>query len=216
MIGAKQAIHGGGKTSYDAEVEYLESDGLAFICLPYQMAMTDKVAIAYQRASVGTASPVICGARADSANTWGFRLTHEYNKANLSRQSVMMYSGSYNWYSAWISGVDEQLDKMTTSVDLTNGDWVTWDGNSVLLDATRVFYSHGNFGLFGTVDADGARYKDATHHLRIFNFSVWRDGALLFDLIPVRRGNVGFMYDRVSGEFFGNKNVGDFIIGPDK
>ena len=42
-----------------------------------------------------------------------------------------------------------------------------------------------------------------------------RNGVLLRDFIPVRVGQVGYMYDRVSGELFGNDGTGDFILGPD-
>ena len=36
------------------------------------------------------------------------------------------------------------------------------------------------------------------------------------DFIPVRVVTVGYMYDRVSGQLFGNAGTGAFIIGPDK
>lgn len=35
------------------------------------------------------------------------------------------------------------------------------------------------------------------------------------NLIPVRVGNVGYMYDRVSRKLFGNAGTGAFVIGPD-
>ena len=35
------------------------------------------------------------------------------------------------------------------------------------------------------------------------------------DIIPVRIGNVGYMYDRVSGQLFGNAGTGSFVLGPD-
>lgn len=36
------------------------------------------------------------------------------------------------------------------------------------------------------------------------------------DLIPVRVGTTGYMYDKVSGQLFGNAGTGNFILGPDK
>ena len=42
------------------------------------------------------------------------------------------------------------------------------------------------------------------------------NGVVLADMIPVRVGSVGYMYDRVSGQLFGNDGTGDFIVGPDK
>ena len=36
------------------------------------------------------------------------------------------------------------------------------------------------------------------------------------DLIPVRVGQTGYMYDRISGSFYGNAGTGSFTLGPDK
>ena len=50
---------------------------------------------------------------------------------------------------------------------------------------------------------------------RINRYSVTRDGAKILDFIPVRKGTVGYLYDRVSGALFGNAGTGDFVLGPD-
>lgn len=43
------------------------------------------------------------------------------------------------------------------------------------------------------------------------------DGSIIRDMIPVRKGNIGYMYDKVSGRMFGNVHTtGYAIIGPDK
>ena len=50
----------------------------------------------------------------------------------------------------------------------------------------------------------------------LYSFSIEANSKAILDLIPVRVGDVGYMYDRVSGQLFGNQGTGDFIIGPDK
>ena len=45
---------------------------------------------------------------------------------------------------------------------------------------------------------------------------IYQNGILVRDYIPVRVGDVGCFYDRVSGQLFGNAGTGAFIIGPDK
>lgn len=50
---------------------------------------------------------------------------------------------------------------------------------------------------------------------RLYNVELLRNGVKLRDLIPVRVGEVGYMYDQVSGELFGNAGSGSFILGPD-
>lgn len=42
------------------------------------------------------------------------------------------------------------------------------------------------------------------------------DGSPVCDLIPVRKGSTGYLYDRVSGRLYGNAGTGSFILGPDK
>lgn len=63
------------------------------------------------------------------------------------------------------------------------------------------------------------RWNEENNYLnpngRIFYFKWEKDGEPVLDLIPVRVGDVGYMYDTVSGKLFGNSGSGHFILGPD-
>lgn len=50
---------------------------------------------------------------------------------------------------------------------------------------------------------------------RIYWFKVYLFNELMLDMIPVRVGNVGYMYDRISGRLFGNSGTGEFVLGSD-
>ena len=67
--------------------------------------------------------------------------------------------------------------------------------------------------LFATnnkgVLSDGCNFK-------FRNAVIKNNDTLVRDFIPVRVGNVGYMYDKVSGQLFGNSGTGSFILGPDK
>ena len=52
--------------------------------------------------------------------------------------------------------------------------------------------------------------------LKLYRLSIRKDSILLFDAYPVRIGQTGYLYDKVSGELFGNDGTGDFILGNDK
>lgn len=52
-------------------------------------------------------------------------------------------------------------------------------------------------------------------YFRMYNFKVKNSDREIANLIPVRRGNTGYMYDRVNGRMYGNSGTGEFIIGPD-
>ena len=51
---------------------------------------------------------------------------------------------------------------------------------------------------------------------RIYAAKISRGTTIVMDLIPVRVGTTGYMYDKVSGQLFGNAGTGDFILGNDK
>ena len=57
--------------------------------------------------------------------------------------------------------------------------------------------------------SDNTTAKVYSSKLRVGNITVR-------DLIPVRKGTTGYMYDKVSGQLFCNAGKGAFILGPDK
>ena len=68
--------------------------------------------------------------------------------------------------------------------------------------------------LFGT--NRGTIIDSALSGTRIYSFELSLGSETILDFIPVRKGTFGYMYDRVSGQFFGNEGTGYFVIGPDK
>lgn len=60
--------------------------------------------------------------------------------------------------------------------------------------------------------------QERVNGVRMYYFRLQApDGSIIRDMIPVRKGNIGYMYDKVSGRIFGNANTtGYAIIGPDK
>ena len=58
-----------------------------------------------------------------------------------------------------------------------------------------------------------SRYAETVvYSLRLYDIN----GVMIVDAIPVRVGQTGYMYDKVSGQLFGNAGTGSFILGPDK
>lgn len=53
--------------------------------------------------------------------------------------------------------------------------------------------------------------------IQIYEFRIVDDNNnTILDLIPVRVSTTGYMYDKVSGQLFGNAGTGSFTLGPDK
>ena len=51
--------------------------------------------------------------------------------------------------------------------------------------------------------------------MRIASCRIYDNNILVRDYITVRRGTVGYLYDRVSGQLFGNAGTGAFGYGND-
>lgn len=72
----------------------------------------------------------------------------------------------------------------------------------------------GNLYLLG-VNTNGALSlnQDGTY---VKSAKIGKEGLTVRDYIPVRVGTVGYLYDKISGQLFGNANsTGAFILGPD-
>ncbi len=66
--------------------------------------------------------------------------------------------------------------------------------------------------LFGTSGYGDEHYLSDSS---IYELTIMSKTNIIMNLIPVRVGQVGYMYDRVSGRLFGNAGTGSFTLGPD-
>ena len=63
---------------------------------------------------------------------------------------------------------------------------------------------------------NGSPDRSYNYITRIYYLKIWQDKTLVRDMVPVRKGNVGYMYDKVTNRLFGNLSTDDFVLGPDK
>ena len=95
------------------------------------------------------------------------------------------------------------------------GESLSIDG-SLVLDCTDKGVEGNTYPAFLFMLGNPGRppFEKVKFQQKIKSFVV-TDGTTMIDLIPVRIGNVGYMYDRVSGQLFGNSGEGQFVLGPD-
>lgn len=86
------------------------------------------------------------------------------------------------------------------------------DGTKTLNLSSLSFTPYYNIRLFGSAGVNDTYTK---WNGRIYAVQITQGTEIIMDLIPVRVGNVGYMYDKVSGELFGNDGSGEFILGKD-
>lgn len=189
---------------YDAEVEYLESTGTQWIDIGIQgVTKSDEwTAVA---------------SRVENAATTLFGYVQGSTYATLT-----MYHGSRkNVELAWgttgntITSSLPSLDEFHTYSMTSNGSVISLTIDGVTMQQTRnAFNNTANYGM-GLFCRTNGGTPQLFSKLKLKSFQYERNGVLIRDFIPVRKGQVGYLYDKVSGNLFGNVGSGDFVIGND-
>ena len=80
----------------------------------------------------------------------------------------------------------------------------------------------GTFSAFPslsyTIFLMARRYNNTTDFRlrgKFYGSSIMQQGSYIIDMIPVRRGTIGYLYDKVSKQLFANDGTDVFVLGPD-
>ena len=205
MLGARTAAWIGKRLPYDAEVEYLESTGTQWIDTGVNGYLDFDYDIKFL-----IPTPV-------SPNYYNSFFGAWNSIGNEPRQYAFTNSAAQTFYCG--NGQGSQLN-MSSCPQNKIAHFRKY-GNTLQLNTIKktVAYSEPyeldrTLFLFGT--NRGTFINRALSGTRIYSFELSLGGEMILDIISVRKDNVGYMYDRVSGELFGNAGTGEFIIGPDK
>lgn len=184
---------------YDAEVEYLESMGTQWIDTGVKKTFGTKIDCTFSLSATNTKA--IFGARTSigaldrfmliAIGTY-FRFDTRYQSKPGTPDTTSMFRFQYDGENATMTNLTMGT---TDTVDASGGD------AGVL-----------NIALFG-VNTDGV--VGSLMLGRMYAFKIWDNSTLVRDYIPVRVGQTGELYDRVSGQLFGNAGTGAFIYGDD-
>ena len=187
---------------YDAEIEYLESSGTQYIDTNIFINSTD-FEIGYTVNGYGSWGWVH---QNDANGTW-ITITN-----NSSSNYCKWWYGNYNrsGTGSFQSGFYTVIYKFREGLDL-NGYNISFSGSM-----GRDNISNTSLRFFMRYDFRQNRMEPNVPGSKFKSFYVKIDGVLVRDFISVRVGQVGYMYDKVSGQLFGNSGTGDFTLGPDK
>ena len=197
---------GGSSLPYDAEIEYIESTGTQFIQLSFGFANTDEV---YTVFSVDTSE--YRDKYMVAAKTWN-------NNNNRFAMGVHAVKGSTGYY-ACAYGNRSTANTIFTPQLANNGLLHSWQYKNRQFSVTDLGKSK---------DCSSYTFDGETKELKLFygynsntkgkmqSYTHIKNGVTVIDLIAVRKGQVGYLYDKVSGTLFGNAGTGSFVLGPDK
>lgn len=180
---------------YDAAVEYLQSSGNQYI--ETGIVPTTSTGIRVDAMKLNTSDTYICGLRETSGNT----------RWCIGNNGYWGY-GSYGGQRTVPKDVQTtfELNYLTSGTFSVDG-----YGSTSTLPALK-FTPTNNIRLFGSAGVS-ASYSKWTG--RIYGVKISQGSNVVMDLIPVRIGTTGYMYDRVGGQLFGNAGTGNFTLGND-
>ena len=212
LVAARTGAWSGKRLPYDAEVEYLESTGTQWI-------------------DTGIVCSIGIGVKVDIAVLELNDTTYPQFFGSYYPDTMVMFGGwdnNSNEYCAGTSG--SQVGVTVSSFPFVCETKVNYMSDGVISITSGSQNKQGTFRydnatngmkfmLFAGGDLNGVTSYDGK--CRISGCVVTDVENVKADFIPVRFTNEqgvseGAMYDRVSGQLFGNQGTGDFVIGPDK
>lgn len=199
----RRGMMAGKALPYDAEIEYLQGDGNQFINT--DIVPTNTTGMSIDMLSLVTSDAYACGVRDTSGNT----------RFCIGQHNQVYFV--WGVFSAQTTGtILLQGYKVHAELNMYNSRQFVYSGNNqsetLSVPSSLGFTPVNKIRLFGAAGINQSYMKFVGN---IYSFKVTNGTNLVFDAIPVRVGTVGYMYDRVSGQLFGNSGTGDFVLGPD-
>lgn len=192
---------------YDAQIEYLQGDGIAYLDLGFKATESIAFTIDFNRSSNNMRFD--CGAE-DGWDSKVVRLIIKENENGYYRYGNASVSGGMGGSaSRYIGDCIAIVSGNLCQIKVGNNTYTFNCGTTPAFVTTSNFLLFAiNIGSSPTVDAASAGLK--------IKRVVLTDSGISLDLIPVRVGQVGYMYDRNSGRLIGNAaSGGAFVLGPD-
>lgn len=197
LINLRNALMSGKRLPYDAELEYLQSTGTQWIDI--------------DASKVATASRYVCSGQYMVGSNQAMIWSHGYRGVRVYGAKIGFVTGRYQTADTTVS-FNVQC---TSHFDASTLKGILYSGDGTELANVDLGTSSAS-GVLRLFAASPTATGYVASSSRISTMQVYdSSGDILLDLIPVRKGTVGYMYDRVSGELFGNAGTGDFVLGPD-
>ena len=193
---------------YDAQVEWLSSTGGQYIQLPLTVPKATFFQVEFD------CIPVYLSVSYN--NRYGIFGGSPYQQCECSFYSGSASAITYGSYlgtknASGAVGVTPDV-KNHVIFSTTQIHTYTEDGDITNRSVARPLTANITaFRVFGAY-----RYANYRYPIKYCNFKITVGDTLVYDLIPVRKDGVGYMYDRVSQTLFGNDGTGSFTCGADK
>ena len=191
---------------YDAEIEYLQADGTQYIDIG---VIPDATIVVDTKISV-TGRDCLSGSEPSSNSNGRFKWG--------SNGSGYLY---YGWGNNNITSSTLKMDIDTPyTYHLQQSDQYVKDSTDTTVlsstNSTLTRFNTSPITLFRFRSGTAVRSYNGTGAVRVYYCNITKSSDNTnMQLIPVRVGQVGYLYDKIGGQLYGNSGSGDLILGPD-
>ena len=195
--------------SFDAEIEYIEGDGTQWLNTDTKFKVGTSFYVKFEELEIPeTPTP--------QNRTHIFGVHEGSNRYRLRRLETdrlyYLYGNDGLYWEPEMGVMKNNIIEFTYTKDLFI---CTYNENTTKTttptSATQIATDNKITAFYHQSSGDSNMFIG-----RFYAIKIWEDNALVRDMIPVRKGTTGYMYDKVSGNLFGNSGTGDFILGNDK
>lgn len=214
-LGENLVWQSGGVTPlpYDAEIEYLAGNGSPYIDSGIECTGDLSVEFKVMLTKSTPENKAFCGGIAVTSSGY-FR--HHATMVDKGRYWYQNNSTSYPEFYSPDNVRSNQvyeylLDASVPQMETGSGTALSSRGYPSLSGSLT---TGSNYGIFARINGTGLSGVQSTP-VRVYYFRIKRGSTVLRDFIPVRVGTVGYLYDKVGGQLFGNAGSGAFTLGAD-
>lgn len=195
LLDRRRTMNSKGGLPYDAEIEYLEGTGTQYIDCGFKAKTTTKVEVKFNLGVTATQA------------IYGSVVNTKYG----------MFFGTGANSSVFCNFTDNAVSPTTTLS--SNTDYtIIQKGTSLKINGTSYTVTNTQ-ATTNNIIIFARNYMGTIQRMitgKIYYFKLFDDNDnIVMDFIPVRKGQVGYLYDRVSKQLFGNSGTGDFVLGND-
>lgn len=184
---------------YDAEIEYLQGDGSSYIDTNIIPSYHETGGV-YQYTNNADGESYICGS---------YNINNRYYGPKIENEKIVYRSLN----GSLILAINNDFQKHTFSIYKDGNKLVDNEYNETFSSYPAVTNS---LILFALKDSSSVIVNYSTARIYSLYVKSIANNDYVLDLIPVRIGTTGYMYDKVSGQLFGNSGSGNFVLGTDK
>lgn len=200
-----------GQDKYDAEIQYLESTGTQHIETEFKHNQNTRFVGKFEVINVAA----ITSAWLSPFGSWGD--VQASSGTNYGKMKGIENNPNNNTWRSYYAKISNSL-AFNAAVKRYGLHTIDFNKNVHTMDGYTCNHTAATFTSIYNDTIFGCRsYTGAVSHgyYKFYYFQIYDNGTLVRDYIPVRKNNIGYMYDRVSGQLFGNAGSGQFVLGPD-